>query len=346
MSKVNQIQNALIEIEGGRFQKLCDAFLKAKGFGTINSLGSVIGKDKTKTGTPDTFIRNKDQNLIFVEYTTQKSRIGEKFTDDLKKCFDETKTGVPLSDISGIIFCHSSELDAGEENTLVQLAGENGILVTIFGLGAISFDLYLEYPGLAKEFLGIEIDTGQILSPPDFVKNYDKNKLATPLGTEFLHREDDIRHALDHLKTNDLLIISGSAGVGKSRLALEIVNKYGALNTDCTPYCITNKEQDIFEDIKVYFSKSGHFLISIDDANRTTGFEYLVDLIKTKRDDQEIKVISTVRDYALKKVKSAARALGVVPDLKIKKFDDPQIKELITRLFSICHIPGGSMVVF
>lgn len=335
MSKVNQIQNALLEIEGGKFQKLCDAFLKAKGFGAINSIGSVIGKDKTRTGTPDTFIRQTDQKLIFVEYTTQQKGTAIKFTDDLNKCFDVGKTGVPLTDISQIVFCHSSNLDAAEENALVKYAKDKGIIATIYGLEAISFDLYLEHPGLAKDFLGVEIDTGQILSPEDFIENYDSNKLATPLRTEFFHREDDIAHALDHLAKNDLLILSGPAGVGKSRLALEVIKNYLAKNSDCRPFCITNKGQDLFEDIKVYFSKSGHFLIFIDDANRTTGFEYLVDLIKTQRGSQQIKVIATVRDYALKKVKNAARELGVVTELEIRKLNDDEIKELITHLFKI-----------
>ena len=207
MSKVNQIQNALLEIEGGRFQKLCDAFLKAKGFGAINSLGSVIGKDKTRIGTPDTFIRQADQKLIFAEYTTQQIGTAKKFIEDLNKCFEETKTGVPLTDISQIIFCHSSILDAAEENTLVKMAKDKGVIATIYGLEAISFDLYQEHPGLAKDFLGVEIDTGQILSPEGFVENYDSNKLATPLRTEFLYREDDIKHALDHLANNDLSLI-------------------------------------------------------------------------------------------------------------------------------------------
>ena len=38
----------------------------------------------------------------------------------------------------------------------------------MFGIGPLSQDLFQKYPGLAFEFLGVEVDTGQILSPEYF----------------------------------------------------------------------------------------------------------------------------------------------------------------------------------
>ena len=40
MSKLNQIQQALLELGGGEFQKLADAYLAEKGYGRINAIGS------------------------------------------------------------------------------------------------------------------------------------------------------------------------------------------------------------------------------------------------------------------------------------------------------------------
>jgi HJR/Mrr/RecB family endonuclease len=42
MSKINQIQQALQEMDGGKFQKLADAYLTERGFRHINSIGSVV----------------------------------------------------------------------------------------------------------------------------------------------------------------------------------------------------------------------------------------------------------------------------------------------------------------
>jgi hypothetical protein len=39
MSKINQIQKRLLELDGGAFQKLADAYLHKKGYERINPLG-------------------------------------------------------------------------------------------------------------------------------------------------------------------------------------------------------------------------------------------------------------------------------------------------------------------
>lgn len=48
MSKANQIQDALYSLGGGEFQKLADAYVVEKGFGRINSIGSVVASNKVK----------------------------------------------------------------------------------------------------------------------------------------------------------------------------------------------------------------------------------------------------------------------------------------------------------
>ncbi len=40
--------------------------------GEVYSIGSVIGNNNTKTGTPDTLIRTPENKYIFIEYTVQK----------------------------------------------------------------------------------------------------------------------------------------------------------------------------------------------------------------------------------------------------------------------------------
>ena len=64
MSKINQIQTALRELDGGAFQKLADFYLKKKGYDYLIPLGSVIGKNKVKTGTPDTLVYIPMENMF------------------------------------------------------------------------------------------------------------------------------------------------------------------------------------------------------------------------------------------------------------------------------------------
>lgn len=215
MSKINQIQNKLLELSGGDFQKLADAYLyKKRGYDSINPIGSVIGANKTRTGTPDTLIPLPNGKYVFAEYTTQQEGIYGKIKGDLDKCFDEAETGIPIEKIQEVVFCHISKLTLtpAEEDSLREECQKRGVNLNVFGIGPISYDLYLKYQGIAKDFLGIEVDTGQVLSLDEFVTAYNKNRLATPLNTTFHFREKDVETVLQGLETGDLVIVSGRAG--------------------------------------------------------------------------------------------------------------------------------------
>ena len=118
MSKINQIQNKLRELDGGAFQKLADAYLHKKGYEQINSLGSVIGADKVRKGTPDTLVLLPNGKYVFAEHTTQQDGIYEKLKKDLDKCFDEAKTGIAVEKIDEVVICYTSTLDTSELDLL------------------------------------------------------------------------------------------------------------------------------------------------------------------------------------------------------------------------------------
>jgi hypothetical protein len=110
MTKINQIQNELGNLGDAAFQKLADAYLHKKGYEQIHTIGSVIGADKVRKGTPDSLVTLSDGKYVFAEYTTQKNGVGNKFKDDLHKCLDEKKTGIPVNKIKEVVFCCTSFL--------------------------------------------------------------------------------------------------------------------------------------------------------------------------------------------------------------------------------------------
>ena len=88
--------------------------------------------------------------------------------------------------------------------------------------------------------------------------------------------------------------MSGRAGVGKSRLVLELCRKFTGAHPDYEVFCIFGRNRDLWEDLQIHFRRPGKFLILVDDANRVSKFEYIVDLILHQREDQQIKVVATV----------------------------------------------------
>src|SRR3989442_25767 len=64
-------------------------------------------------------------------------------------------------------------------------------------------------------------------------------------------------------------------------------------------------------------------------------FGYVLQLLHDQRDDQKIKIIATVRDYALDAVRNAARRLGGGVLIDLVPLQEEQIKELVRDGFGI-----------
>lgn len=337
MSKLTEIEQALQRIDPAGFQRLCDAYLYARGYRNINPVGLVVGADKVKRGTPDSLVQLANGNYAFAEYTTQQTGVADKFLYDIAKCFDESKTGIPANRIQLFGACHNSVLDPTDEHRLVEEGRKRGCLVTVFGLGPIAHDLLQRFPGLAREFLNVELDTGQILTLDEFVSAYGKSAVATPLDTEIRFRGDDIARGLSDLEANDLLVIAGSAGVGKSRLALEICRRFAEQHAEVQARAVLYRGLDLFRDARTYFALPAVHLILVDDANRVSGIDHILRLLHEQRDDRRVKVVVTVRDYALDRIKEDIRPYGSGPVLMLNALQDEQIRELVIKDFGIAN---------
>ncbi len=335
MSKINQIQNRIRELSGDVFQKVADAYLHVKGYSDINPLGSVIGADKVRKGTPDSLSTLPNGKYAFFEYTTQQSNLYKKIIEDLEKCFDEGKTGIAVDLIDEVVYCHTSSLSTEEEKGIRMLCQDKGVNINIFGIGPLSFDLYQKYPGIARDLLGIEVDTGQVITIEDFVSAYNKSAVATPLDTQFHFREEEVNTIVTALETTDLVVISGRSGVGKSRIALECCHKFKQIHADYEIRCVFNRGVSIFEDLAVHFSDSKPFLIFVDDANRLNQLDYVLQWIHKQEFGRKIKIIATVRDYALEKIQNIARQYGGGYESEINPLNDEQISNLIEEEFDI-----------
>jgi len=336
MSKLDQIQNELKSINQAKFQKLCDSYLyRVLDAKEIESKGSVIGKEKTRTGTPDTILTLQNDKKVFVEATTQSSELLAKFSEDLDKCFDSKKTGIPLSKIEKIILACNTNLLSEEDKKILRKKGrKKSCKVEFLELETLSFELLQKFQPLAKEYLQIDLDTGQILKPIEFVKKYQSNKFATQIDNKFLFREKEKQEILENLKTQDLIILSGKSGVGKTKLALQCSNEFVKSNPNYKPFFITNKNnQDINENLKAYFGADGEYLIVVDDANHLQ-LSLILQLLNEQTATRKIKFVLTVRDYALNQVKDKSKNYSFY-EIELQKFSDEEISKILEEGFAI-----------
>lgn len=331
--RLQLIEQKLIAIDPAGFQNLCDAYLilRESEYSSLNRTGSQLGKQKTKFGTPDSFIRLEDNKLAYIEYTTQaESKVG-KIKGDIDKCLDKSKTGVPPEKLFQIIVCFNSRLTIEEEISIQSYAESKNKRIELIGIDTLALEILSKYILLSRDFLGIPIDTGQILTFDKFIGEYNNkaNQLSTPLDNEFLHRKDELKEILNYLDKGDLLLLSGAPGVGKTKIAIEAINNFIEKNTTYTTYAIAKKDVDIFEDLRIQLSVDKDYLLLIDDANRQlSNLSQILGVFKEDRRGN-IKIIITVRNYALNDIHKLTNDLGK-HIVNIKKFKDEEILQLVS----------------
>jgi hypothetical protein len=331
--RLKLIEQQLIGIDSAAFQNLCDVYLafREQEFASINRTGSQFGKQKTVKGTPDTFFRLSDGSLRYVEYTTKADGLVAKIKEDIDKCLDPSKTGVPANEVHKIIICFNSRLTVAEETEITKHAVAHNVRIELIGLDWIALEIYSKYLILAKDILGIPLDTGQLLPLQNFIDEYSNKagKLSTPLDNEFLNRKTELTEIETNFSTNDILIISGFPGVGKTKIALEYVSTFLSVHKDYTAFAVSKKDMDISDDLRIHLEQDKNYVLLVDDANRQlVNFKQILGVFKETRKGN-IKLLITVRDYAINDVIN--ECFDYDPHkITINKFTDEEIIQIIS----------------
>jgi len=330
--RLQLIEQKLTAIDPAGFQNLCDAYLilREDEYSSLNRTGSQLGKQKTILGTPDSFVRLENNKLAYIEYTTQTDSKVSKIKDDIEKCLDESKTGVSSDIVHQIIVCFNSRLTVDEEVEIQTYAEYKNKRVELIGIDTLALEILSKYVLLSRDFLGIPIDTGQILPFDGFIAEYNNKakQLSTPLDNKFLHREKELEDILQHLETEDLIILSGAPGVGKTKIGIEAINKFLELHKDFASFAISNKDVDIFEDLRIQINVDKNYILLIDDANRQlSNLSQILGVFKEVRVGK-IKIVITVRNYALSDIYKASSDFKK-ETITIQKFTDDEIIQII-----------------
>lgn len=333
MPKIIDIERKIDELNGGQFQALCDDLLSKQGYKNLVKIGTKEGSSKTTKGTPDSYFKTENGKYIFVEYTTKKDNLFKKIKDDIEKCLDVEKTEIADSDIEEIIYCYtSSNLLPKEDKELMKICEERGILLKLYGINEIANDIYNKYKIIAKEHLNLSLDTGQIFEVKDFIRKYDSYDMVAPLSTKFQFREKEIEGIISNFEKNKIILLHGAAGVGKTRLALEVAQRISN-EKDYKLLCIKSNKQSIFEDLKSYINTKNKYLIFVDDINELINPKILLDYLTN---DSKIKLIFTIRNYTKEAILNNINEItSSVFTMEIKKISDEEIKEFLIQNMEI-----------
>lgn len=331
MTRLQAIENALSSINQAAFQNLCDSFLalRNQNYSAFSRTGSQSGKQKTVKGTPDTFLLLPSGKYMFVEYSTNVTAGLTKLKDDIRKCLDSGKTGISLNQIVEIVLCINFSLTAAEIQTLRNLLAKTRIALTVYTLDALAIELHLHHRDLTHEYLGLPLDTGQIVSIEKFITEYNRASkgISTPLDNTFLHREQELKELKEALLHNDFIILTGAPGIGKTKLALAGINNFLVENLTFTAYCVSYKNHTLLDDLFQYFDSDKDYILFVDDANRIDAFSQITGFYKASRKGK-LKILITVRDYAFQEIGLLSQEFSP-RRLDLSKFTDDQITDII-----------------
>lgn len=342
MATLSDISSAITRMDSAHFQEFGDEFLKfAYKPVNIERRGSMIGQPKTVKGNPDTiFVSSRGK--ILIEYTThsnaRKGQFVNKLRADLQSCLDVSKTNIRLQDVCEVVLFSNQQIAIDIQDKLREelLSKYQHITLTIYSIDDIALKVR-DYPLLLQDYLGISTYPG-LIEIESFVNRSSSSKFSylTPLDNTYFEIADQpVSKGLESLNTNDIIIISGDAGMGKTRYAIEVAkaffNKTGTMT-----FIIEERNRNVRE-ILDNIRKDIAYLFIIDDANRTAIWDEAVEFYENTS-NCNVKLVATVRNYAADTVISRCSNLGKIGQIQISGSPENLASKILTSFGITNHL--------
>ena len=313
MSREIEIRDRIARLDPAAFQNLAQELLTQHfRYDKPVHRGSAARSAATAPGTPDTIWLLPHNKYAYLEcgHYPDRAEAKKKIEADIKKCLDTERKELDSGQLVKIAIAYSCRrLDSSD---LSHLRGIDD-RVELVGTDEMASLLARRYPNLAKEHLGMEVGTGQIMSPNEFESAVERNSFASTLKVDLLGRDKEIDELLAALGESQFVLVHGRPGCGKTRLCLETLRRFANFS-GAYPLVIQSNRLPIWNDLANDVPKEDPSIILLDDANELSDLEGFADYVSYRGN---IKVLMTVRNYAFEYVK-----------ISISKFCRPYLYEV------------------
>lgn len=276
MLKTADIEMKLIQREPGQFQKICNEILCKKEYKPFDYTGSVKGTNKTKLGTPDSVFIDDNGKYVYVEITTQTSRLKNKITGDVKKCLKKIEQNEILNNkISKIIFMHNSNNpDESFIEEIKILCGN--IKFEIYGINYLSNELQNDCKDIAISLLELKDDDTQNIR---MISDEDIDKLSKAVNEKNIQEYNkksikEIKNKINDLYQDAANIINNEESL--LYISNEDRKKLKTIFDSLTIFDFYYKKEET-EDSKLYFH---NMLVIVSKANIDEGINFYLSLPK------------------------------------------------------------------
>lgn len=301
MSREIEIRDRIGRLDPAAFQNLAQELLSQRfRYDKPVHRGSAAHSAATAPGTPDTIWLLPHNKFAYLEcgHYPDRAEAKNKIEADIEKCLETERNELESGQLVKMVIAYSCRrLDSSD---LSYLSGIDD-RVELVGTDEMASLLARRYPNLAKEHLGIEVSTGQIMSPDQFESAVERNSFASTLKVDLFGRDNEINELLAALEENQFVLVHGRPGCGKTRLCLEVLRRF-ANGSGARPLVIQSNKLPIWDDLANDVPKEDPTIILLDDANELSDLKGFADFVSNRGN---IKVLMTVRNYAFEHVTSS-----------------------------------------
>lgn len=334
MTRDLEIEQAIQRMGPEVFARMAAVVLERDGYPGF-SVNTVSGKDRSRRGVPDAHCEHADGNYTFLQCTVQEKHLSKKLQGDLEDCFKKKPKSIPLTAIREVVLAYSERIPVELRASLMAEAKTLRTKIELYDIDRIKRIILEKGDDIAYDHLGIKLSS-QVLSREAFVKRAARTgPFATDYTTTFRFRDEEVDRALVALQAQPLVLIAGNAGVGKTRLALEVMDRMKAADPDLCLHFVRNQGLPFAEELEKRCSAPGRYLVLLDDAHRMGDLPRVLDLVGHEREDREVRVLCTVRRFALAQVRET---LGITTDeaqLMLEPWTDEELRSFLDKQYKI-----------
>lgn len=331
MSREIEIRGRIARLDPAAFQNLAQELLSQRfRYDKPVHRGSASRSAATAPGTPDTIWLLPGNKFAYLEcgHYPERAEAKRKIEKDIEKCLETERKELASGQLVKIVIAYSCRrLDSSDLSYLRGIDDR----VELVGTDEMASMLARRYQNLAKEHLGIEVGTGQIMSPDEFESTVEKNSFASTLKVDLLGRDKEINELLAVLEESQFVLVYGCPGCGKTRLCLEVLRRFSD-GSGAHPLVIKSNKLPIFNDLATDVPREDLSIILLDDANELSDLEGFADFVSNWGN---IKVLMTVRNYAFEHVMNSVSKFCKPYLYEVNPLDEETALQVVENGFGI-----------
>ena len=331
MSREIEIRDRISRLDPAAFQNLAQELLSRRfRFEKPVHRGSATHSAATAPGTPDTIWLLPNNKFAYLEcgHYPDRAQAKNKIESDIEKCLETERKELDSGQLVKIVIAYSCRRLGSSDLSYLRGIDDR---VELVGTDEMASMLARRYQNLAKEHLGIEVGTGQIMSPDEFESAVEKNSFASTLKVDLLGRDKEINELLDSLEESQFVLVHGHPGCGKTRLCLEVLRRFSD-GSGAHPLVIKSNKLPIFNDLEIDVPREDISIILLDDANELSDLEGFADFVSNRGN---IKALLTVRNYAFEHVMNSVSKFCKPYLYEVNPLDDETALRVVENGFGI-----------